>query len=86
MKAQTDSNSTGGKILFVEKKRERLHIGECRGTRKPVILWVREVIEFCRLFCIAWGQRCLSGADRGFLQRKGVSLTTYHLLGLPVLQ
>jgi purine-cytosine permease-like protein len=31
-----------GKILFVEnlfvaKRRERLHIGECRGTRKPVI-------------------------------------------------
>jgi hypothetical protein len=31
-----------GKILFVEnlvgeKKRERLHIGECRGTQKSVI-------------------------------------------------
>jgi hypothetical protein len=31
-----------GKILFAEnlvgeKRRERLHIGECRGTRKPVI-------------------------------------------------
>jgi hypothetical protein len=31
-----------GKILFIEnlvgeKRRERLHIGECRGTRKPVI-------------------------------------------------
>jgi hypothetical protein len=25
------------KILFVEKRRERLHIGECRRTRKPVI-------------------------------------------------
>jgi hypothetical protein len=35
-----------GKILFVEnlvgeKRRERLHIGECRGTWKPVILWAR---------------------------------------------
>jgi hypothetical protein len=28
-----------GKILFVEKRRERLHSGECRGTRKPVIPW-----------------------------------------------
>jgi hypothetical protein len=32
-------------ILFVEnlvgeKRRERLHIGECRGTWNPVILWV----------------------------------------------
>jgi hypothetical protein len=31
-----------GKILFAEslvgeKRRERLHIGECRGTQKPVI-------------------------------------------------
>jgi hypothetical protein len=25
------------KNLFVQKRRERLHIGECRGTRKPVI-------------------------------------------------
>jgi hypothetical protein len=36
MKAQTNSNSRGQKILFVEnlvgeKRRERLHIGECRG-------------------------------------------------------
>jgi hypothetical protein len=29
------------KILFVEKGRERLHIGECRGTWKPVIRWSR---------------------------------------------
>jgi hypothetical protein len=26
-----------GKILFVEKRREKLHIGECRGTWKLVI-------------------------------------------------
>jgi hypothetical protein len=25
------------KILFVDKRRERLHTGECRGTWKPVI-------------------------------------------------
>jgi hypothetical protein len=42
MKAQTDFDSRGRKVLFVEnlvgeKRRERLHIGECRGTRKPVI-------------------------------------------------
>jgi hypothetical protein len=39
MKAPVDSNSRGQRILFVEnlvveKRRERLHIGECRGTRK----------------------------------------------------
>jgi hypothetical protein len=43
MKAQTDSNSRGQKILCIEnlvreKRRERLHIGECRGleTGDPV--------------------------------------------------
>jgi hypothetical protein len=46
MKAQTDSNSRGWKVLFVEnlvgeKRRGRLHIGECRGTQKPVIPWAR---------------------------------------------
>jgi hypothetical protein len=39
MKAQADSKAEVRKILFVwnlvvEKRRERLHIGECRGTRK----------------------------------------------------
>jgi hypothetical protein len=29
-----------GKILSVEKRKERLHGGECRGTRKPVVPWV----------------------------------------------
>jgi hypothetical protein len=48
-----------------------------------VILWVRLGIGFYSLFPIAWGQRCLSGADRGFLGRRGVSLITYHLLGPP---
>jgi hypothetical protein len=41
MKAQMTLTAEVGKILFVEKRRERLHIGECRGTWKPVILWVR---------------------------------------------
>jgi hypothetical protein len=45
MKAQTDSTAEVGKILFVEnsvgeRRRERLHIGECRGTWKLVIPWV----------------------------------------------
>jgi hypothetical protein len=39
-------------------------------------------VRFYSLFCIAWGQRCLSDADRCSLGRRGVSLTTYHLLGL----
>jgi hypothetical protein len=33
-----------------EKRRERLHIGECRGTRKPVIPWVRVGSGFYSLF------------------------------------
>jgi hypothetical protein len=40
-------------------------------------------LGFIAFFCIAWEQRCLSGADRGFLGRRGVSLITYHLLGSP---
>jgi hypothetical protein len=38
---------------------------------------------FIDFFYIATGQRCLSGVDRCFLGRRGVSLTTYHLLGPP---
>jgi hypothetical protein len=46
MKAQTDSNSRGWKYFIVEnlvgeKRREKLHIGECRGTWKLVIPWTR---------------------------------------------
>jgi hypothetical protein len=45
MKAQTLTAEVGNILfvenLFVEKRRERLHIGECRGTRKPVIPWAR---------------------------------------------
>jgi hypothetical protein len=46
MKAQTDSNSRGQKDFICRefswrKRRERLHIEECRGTWKPVILWFR---------------------------------------------
>jgi hypothetical protein len=63
-----------GKILFVEnlvgeKRRERLHIGECRGTRKPGDPpgpgWgVRFYSGFIAYFCITWGRRCLSDANR----------------------
>jgi hypothetical protein len=37
MKEQADSSSRVGKILFVIKKRERLHSGEFSGTRKLVV-------------------------------------------------
>jgi hypothetical protein len=58
MKAQTDSKVEVRKILFVEnlfveKRKERLHIGECRGTWNPVILWVRVGNGFYSLFCSA---------------------------------
>jgi hypothetical protein len=41
--------------LFVEKRRERLHIGECRGTWKPVIPWVRVGSGFYSLFALPDG-------------------------------
>jgi hypothetical protein len=34
---------------------------------------------FIAYFCIAWGQRCLSDANRHFLGRRSVSLTSYSL-------
>jgi hypothetical protein len=39
--------------------------------------------SFITYFCIAWGQRWLSDANRHFLGKRSVSLTTYHLLGPP---
>jgi hypothetical protein len=61
MKAQTDLTAEVGKILFVEnlvgeKRRERLHIGECRGTRKPVIPWARVESGFYSLFALPDGR------------------------------
>jgi hypothetical protein len=58
MKAQADSNCRGWKDFFIEnlvgeKRRERLHIRECRGTWKPVIPWARVVSGFYSLVCIA---------------------------------
>jgi hypothetical protein len=54
MKAQTLTAEVGKilfvKNLFVEKRRKRLHIGECKGTRKPVIPWVRVGSGFYSLF------------------------------------
>jgi hypothetical protein len=55
-----------------------------QGDSEPVIPWVRLEIGFLQPFFIAWGQRCLSGADRVFLGSRGVSLNTYHLLEPPV--
>jgi hypothetical protein len=63
-----------------------MHIGECRGTQKPVIPWSGWGVEFYSLFCIAWGQRCHSDADGHSRGWRGVSLTTYHLLGPPAVR
>jgi hypothetical protein len=88
MKAQTDSNSRGWKDFICrefswrKEKRKTAYWG-MQGdleTGDPMGPWGLGFIAF---FCIAWGQRCLSGADRGFLGRRDVSLTTYHLLGPP---
>jgi hypothetical protein len=57
MKAQTLTAEVE-KILFVEnlvgeKRRERLHTGECRGTLKTVISWPRLGSRHYSLFFIA---------------------------------
>jgi hypothetical protein len=52
MKAQVYSSSRGQKdfICREEKRRERLHGGECRGTQKLAVPWVRLGIGFYSLF------------------------------------
>jgi hypothetical protein len=52
MKAQVTPAKEVRKILFVEKRRERLHIGECKGTRKPVVPVVGVGIGFYNLFAL----------------------------------
>jgi hypothetical protein len=64
------------KILFEEKRRERLHGGEYRGTGN---LWSHGSgwgLGFTAFLCIAWGRRCLSDADGWFLGRRSVFLTS----------
>jgi hypothetical protein len=56
------------KILFVEKRRERLNGGMQRDPKLVVSL----EIGFLYPFFIARGQRCLSGANRHFLERRSV--------------
>jgi hypothetical protein len=43
-----------GKILFLEKRRERLHIGECRGTGNWWSSGSGWGLGFIAFFCIAW--------------------------------
>jgi hypothetical protein len=49
-----------------------------------VIPWVRLGSGVYSLLALPDGRRCLSDVNRHFLGRRSVSLTTYHLLGLPV--
>jgi hypothetical protein len=84
MKAQADSSSRGRKDFICREEKRKAAWRACRGTWEThgpmgqVGDWV-----FITFLYIAPGQGCLSGADRGFLGRRGVSLTTYHLLGPP---
>jgi hypothetical protein len=41
---------------------------------------------FIELFCIARGQRYLSGASRSFLGKRSVSFANYYLLGPPAVR
>jgi hypothetical protein len=69
------------KILFVVKRRERLHGGmqqdpETGGPMGQV------GNSFLAFFLIGWGQRYLSDANRRFLGRRSVSPANYNLLGI----
>jgi hypothetical protein len=77
-----------GKILFVEnlvgEREEKDCILENAGG--PGNRWSQGSgwgVGFIAYFCIAWWQRCLSDANRHFLGKRSVSLTTYGLLGPP---
>jgi hypothetical protein len=52
MKARWTPVAKIGMILFVEKRRERLHGEACRGMQKPEIPWVSVGIGFYSLFCV----------------------------------
>jgi hypothetical protein len=69
------------KILFIEKRRERLHSRECRGTRKRVVPWIRVGVGFYNLFLCVLPE----GGDAFQMQmgvfwgRRSVSLTSLSL-------
>jgi hypothetical protein len=54
------------KVKIKKNRRERLHIGECRGTWKPVISWVRVGSGFYSLLAL------LDGGD-AFQMQMGIS-------------
>jgi hypothetical protein len=67
-----------GKILFVEKRRERLNSGECRGNQKLVVLWVRVGIGFYSFFfCV------LPEGGDAFQMQTGISWGGEVSLGPP---
>jgi hypothetical protein len=53
MKHRQTPTAEVGKILFVEKRRERLHIGECRGTQNRLSCGSGWGMGFIAYFCIA---------------------------------
>jgi hypothetical protein len=87
MKAQADSNSRGRKYFICKEEKRKTAYWRMQGD--PRNRWSCGSgwgLDFIAFFCIAWGQKCLSGADRGFLGRRGVSLIIYHLLGPPAVR
>jgi hypothetical protein len=77
------------KILFVEnlvwQREEKNYIlGNIGGPINRWSLGPGWGVNFIAYFCIAWGWRCLSDANKHFLGRRSVSLTSCHLsLSLP---
>jgi hypothetical protein len=83
MKAQADSSSRGQKDFICREEKRKAAWGARRWIWKSVSHGLGWRLGFIAFLCFAQRQRCLSGADRGFLGRRSVSLTTYHLLGPP---
>jgi hypothetical protein len=77
MKAQMDSNSRGHKdficreFSFRKEKRKTTFWGMQGDPETGDPVGQGGEWGFIAFFCIAWGQRCLSGADRGFLGGSG---------------
>jgi hypothetical protein len=84
MKAHAHSSSRGQKDFICAGEKRKTAWWGMQGDPETGVLLVRlEIVFFIAGLYIAPGWRCLSGAERGFLGRRGVSSTTYHLLGPP---
>jgi hypothetical protein len=79
MKAQVDSNSRGQKDFICREEKKDCILGNAGGPGNRWSHRSRWGVGFIAYFSISWGQRCLSDANRHFLGRRSVSLTSCGL-------